>query len=82
MNIKKSKQRRVIPVNHVGWLNFKGTLLLYDCQVVILYCCVAELIFVFVCYRLSARGPQRESSVFSSALDVCSSGRYVDFQLV
>lgn len=26
-------------------------------------------------YRISVRGPQRESSVFSSALDICSSGR-------
>lgn len=37
---------------------------------------------VFVCYRLSVGLPQRESSVFSSALDICSSGRYVVFEVL
>lgn len=37
--------------------------------------------FVFVCDRLSARLPQRESSIFSSALDVCSTGRYINFEV-
>ncbi len=32
-------------------------------------------IYAFVCFRLSVRLPQRESSVFSSALDICSPGK-------